>query len=76
MEEDKLPHTRISGELNSIVDEILSDYQKLLKKAKDNGLDIRLYPNSESLELYFNDDYLDTILVDKKLSARLREEVK
>ena len=49
------------------IKEILDDFHGLVTKAKTFGLDIKLTPNSNSsLKLYFNDDYPDTILVDKE----------
>lgn len=65
--EDKpLPYTRIDTTLNTRIAELMDDYHALLDKAKSYGLDIKLTPNSESsLELYFHDDYPDTLLVDK-----------
>lgn len=48
------------------ITEIIDDFHKVVEKAKTYGLDIKLTPNSNtSLELYFHDDYPDTILVDK-----------
>ena len=65
--EAPLPHTRIDPVLNEYVTEIIDDFRKLITKAKGYGLDIKLIPNSkDSLELYFHDDYPDTILVDKE----------
>jgi hypothetical protein len=61
--------THCSDELNDIINEIMDDYEKLVMKAKNRGLDIRLYPESETLVLYYNDDYPDTILVDKDTSS-------
>ena len=61
-----LPHTRTDPTLNSHIDEIIGDFRMLVEKAKSYGLDIKLTPRSKtSLELYFHDDYPDTILVDK-----------
>jgi hypothetical protein len=61
-----LPHTRTDPELNAHIDEIIADFHKLIGKAKSYGLDIKLTPfSANSLELYFHDDYPDTILVDK-----------
>jgi len=68
----KLVYTHCSEELNEKVAELMEDYKKLVKKAKNFGLDIRLYPESDTLVLYFNDDYPDTLLVDKALSAMRR----
>ena len=62
---DNLPYTHISSELNAKITELMEDYDRLLEKAKNFGLDIRLYADSQSLVLYFNDDYPDTLLVDK-----------
>lgn len=64
---DRSPHTHTDPELNARIDEIISGFRKVVEKAKSYGLDIKLTPNSnESLELYFHDDYPDTILVDKE----------
>lgn len=53
--------------LNAIVADIMSDWRRLLTKVKSHGMDIRLTPNStNSLELYFHNDYPDLILVDKE----------
>lgn len=69
------PYTRTSKNLNDIVSELMSDYQKLVDKAKSNGLDIRYAPNADhTLELYFHDDYPDTLLVDKEISCKPRGE--
>ena len=66
-EEEVLPYTRIDPVLNKHISEIIGDFRKLIEKAKHYGLDIKLTPNSKfSLELYFHDDYPDTILVDKE----------
>lgn len=64
-----LPYTHISEELNAAITEIMADYEALVAKAKSKNLDIRLYPNGATLELYFHDDYPDTLLVDKYLSV-------
>lgn len=65
--EEILPHTRIDPTLNDHIDEIITGFRELIEKAKSYGLDIKLTPNSEdSLELYFHDDYPNTILVDKE----------
>jgi len=66
MPDNNLPYTHVSEELNKIITELMNDYNNLLSKAKSYGLDIKFAPDSKnSLELYFNDDYPDTILVDK-----------
>jgi hypothetical protein len=70
---NKLPYTHVSYELNEMITELMNDYQRLVNKAKSYGLDIRLYPNSETLELYFHDDYPDTLLVDKDASSERKE---
>ena len=72
MENSKPIYTHYSDELNDMVAELMDDYAKLVEKAKSFGLDIRLYDESETLELYFNDDYPDTLLVDKSLSSLRR----
>lgn len=69
-----LPYTHTSKELNDVITEIMEDYKALVEKAKSKGLDIRLYPNSETLELYFHDDYPHTLLVDKDLSSVVKED--
>ena len=69
-----LPYTHVSKEQNDVITEIMEDYKRLVKKAKRNGLDIRLYPESATLELYFNDDYPDTLLVDKYFSNKRKDE--
>lgn len=67
---NKLPYTRISEELNDRITEIMNDWNELVVKTKNYGLDIKLAPDSQTtLELYFNDDYPDTILVDKYTSC-------
>lgn len=71
---DKPIYTHCSEELNNMVAELMDDYAKLVAKAKSFGLDIRLYNMSNTLELYYNDDYPDTLLVDKDLSSIEREE--
>ena len=64
---ETLPYTRIDTTLNDQITEIIDDFKKLILKANSYGLDIKLTPYSESsLELYFHDDYPDTILVDKE----------
>lgn len=64
---EDLPHTHTDPVLNTHITEIIDDFHKLVEKAKSYGLDIKLTPNSiESLELYFHDDYPNTILVDKE----------
>ena len=68
--ENKPIYTHCSEELNAIVAELMEDYEKLVEKAKSHGLDIRLYDSSETLVLYYNDDYPDTLLVDKDLSSQ------
>lgn len=66
-EDEPLPHTRTDPILNDHITEIIDDFKNLVEKAKSYGLDIKLTPNStSSLELYFHDDYPDTILVDKE----------
>lgn len=67
-------YTHVSPKLNSQVSELMKDYAALVTKAKSFGLDIRLTPESRSLELYFNDDYPDTLLVDKYVSSFTKEE--
>ena len=68
---NNLPYTRISEDLDKIITELMQDYDNLLNKAKSHGLDIKFAPDSkDSLVLYFNDDYPDTLLVDKELSCQ------
>lgn len=67
VKEEPMPHTHTDPELNARITEIIDDFRKVVEKAKSYGLDIKLTPSSiESLELYFHDDYPDTILVDKE----------
>lgn len=70
---DKPIWTHCSEELNDKICELMGDYQKLVEKAKSFGLDIRLYDQSETLVLYYNDDYPDTLLVDKDSSSEKRK---
>lgn len=65
-----LPYTH-NYELNVIVTELMNNWNQLINKAKSYGLDIRFAPYCDTLELYFNDDYPDTLLVDKELSCEL-----
>lgn len=65
-----LPYTHVNAATNEKVAELMSDYDKLCSKAKQYGLDIRLYDDGPTLVLYYNDDYPDTILVDKYLSSK------
>lgn len=60
-----LPYTHISEELNHDISELMDDWHALVNKAKTMGLDIRFTPDGPTLELYFHDDYSDTLLVDK-----------
>lgn len=71
---DRPIYTHCSAELNKLVAELMEDYRQLTRKAKSFGLDIRLYDQSETLELYYNDDYPDTLLVDKDLSSKKKGE--
>lgn len=71
---EKPIYTHCDAELNAKVAELMDDYAKLVEKAKSFGFDIRLYDTSNTLELYYNDDYPDTLLVDKHLSSIEREE--
>ena len=64
--------THCSEELNDIINELMDDYDALVAKAQRYGLDIRLYAESETLVLYYNDDYPDTLLVDKDSSSERR----
>lgn len=57
-------------ELNAIITELMDDWYRLVRKAKLYGMDIRFAPNaSETLELYFHNDYPDLLLVDKSISC-------
>ena len=71
---DKQVYTHTNEELNAILTELMNDYDALVEKAKSYGLDIRLYPESETLVLYFHDDYPDTLLVDKYFSSKKKGE--
>lgn len=63
---DALPYTHTDPVLNAHITEIIDDFRKVVEKAKSYGLDIKLTPfASNSLELYFHDDYPGVILVDK-----------
>ena len=66
-------YTRCDDKLNSMIAELMDDFDKLVDKAKSYGLDVRLYNTSETLVLYYNDDYPDTLLVDKDLSSIRKE---
>ena len=69
-----LPYTH-DKRLNPIVTELMNDWNRLVEKAKNYGMDIRFAPNcTESLELYFHDDYPNMLLVDKDISCRLKGE--
>lgn len=68
-----LPYSH-DPKLNPIVTELMNDWDRLVEKAKSYGLDIRLCPEAETLELYFHDDYPDTILVDKYFSSMRKGE--
>ena len=55
--------------------ELLRDWANLVYKAKKYGMDIRFGPNcTETLELYYHEDYPDLILVDKSASCELKGE--
>ena len=66
-------YTHCDKKLNSMIAELMDDFDKLVEKARSYGLDIRLYDTSETLVLYYNDDYPDTLLVDKDLSSIKKE---
>lgn len=69
-----LPYTH-NKDLNTVVTELMNDWSSLVEKAKRYGMDIRFAPNcTETLELYFHDDYPDTLLVDKDISCKLKGE--
>lgn len=70
-ENTKLPYTRLSEELNDKIADLMTDYNNFILKAKSYGLDVKLLVSSKNtLELYFNDDYPDTLLVDKDASLK------
>lgn len=69
----KLVWTHCSEELDAMICELMNDWDNLVNKAKRFGLDIRLRPESETLVLYYNDDYPDTLLVDKYFSEMRKE---
>ena len=71
--DNKPIYTQCSEELNNMIAELMDDFDTLVAKAKSFGLDIRLYDESETLVLYYNDDYPDTLLVDKDLSSIRRD---
>jgi hypothetical protein len=68
---NKLPYTHTSEELNNKVTEVMNEWDKFIAKVKSLGFDIKLAPNTKTLELYFHDDYPDMILVDKCLSSEM-----
>ena len=72
MNSNKPIYTHTNSELNDRITELMEDYAKIVEKAKSFGLDIRLFNDSETLELYFHDDYPDTLLVDKHQSSLRR----
>lgn len=59
--------------INACVLLIMKDWEKLVEKAHRYGLDIRLLPECETLGLYFNEDYPNTILVDTAKSCKQRD---
>lgn len=67
-----LPYTR-NRLKNLIVTNIMNDWKQLVVKAKKRGMRICFAPGCEDLELYFNDDYPDMILVDKAVSCKKGE---
>ena len=60
-----LPYTHISEELNQNIAAAMKLYENFLAGAKELGFDVRLSPTTETLELYFHDDYPDLLWVDK-----------
>lgn len=68
---NQLPYTHTSEELNNKVTEVMNEWDKFVAKAKSLGFDIKLAPNTKTLELYFHDDYPNMILVDKCLSSEM-----
>lgn len=61
-------------ELNDIVTDLMGDWYRLVKKAKLYGMDIRFAPNcTDTLELYFHNDYPDLLLVDKSISLNAKD---
>lgn len=72
--EHTLPYTHDEAK-NVIITGLMMDWQNLVEKAKAAGIDIRFAPNcTETLELYFHDDYPNLLLVDKWVSCRVRKE--
>lgn len=65
----KLPHTHTDAILNAKIETLMNNFNELLTKAKSLGFDIKLWPDAKSLVLYYNDDYPNMLLVDKKLSC-------
>ena len=63
---ENLPYTRTDEEANKIITSIIEEFNTLARKAESLGYPIKLHVNSsESLCLYYHDDYPDMILVDK-----------
>lgn len=60
-----LPYTHASEELNQNIAQAMKLYEGFLAGVKKLGFDVRLTPNTKTLELYFHDDYPDLLLVDK-----------
>ena len=63
-------YTHTDDRLNEIVTELMNDWEQLLHKAKSYGMDICYAPGSDTLTLYFHDDYPNMLLVDKYFSCR------
>ena len=51
--------------INACVIDLMDDWNKLVEKAKRYGLEIRLAPECDTLELHFDERYPDTLLVRK-----------
>ena len=63
--EMKLPYTRVSEEENEKISTIMNNWKSLVDLANQLGYSFRLYPYSDDLEFYYNDDFPGLILVDK-----------
>lgn len=70
----KLPYTR-NPKRAKAVNRFFKDWLRLVKRAKKTGLRIVFATDSlHDLELYYNDDYPDLILVDKSISLLLKKD--
>lgn len=68
----RLPYTRTSKRLNQKIALVMAAYKAFLKFAKGLGFDVCLNVGSETLVLYFHDDYPNLILVDKAASSIMK----